>query len=81
MTCYGTVVSFDRNRLAGMLKPDLEGARIVFKCIDQSQLVAEPKPFQRYSYSVQTPRDGGRPRAVNLCRLESHREQAEAQRG
>lgn len=81
MTRYGTVISFDRGRLAGLLKPDVDGAPLVFKCADQAQFFPEPRPFQRYSFTVFVPCDGGKPRAVNLSRQLTHREQAEAQRG
>lgn len=81
MTRYGTVISFDRGRLAGLIKPDLEGAPIVFKSVDQAQIFPEPRPFQRYSFTVLVPGDGGKPRAVNLCRQQTYREQAEAQKG
>lgn len=73
------IVTYDRNRSAGLIKPDLGGALIVFGPADQPRLHPEPELFQRYSYNVLTPRDGGQARAVNLCRQQTHREQAEAQ--
>jgi hypothetical protein len=78
---YGTVAVYDRARRAGVLKPDGGHANIVFAVADQPPETAAPRLFQRYSYQMLAPRDGGQPRAVNLRRQLSHREQAEAQPG
>lgn len=81
MTSSGTIISYNRARRAGMLKPDTGGTNLVFTAADQQEFFPDPRPFERYSYSVLVARDGGQPRAVNLRRKLSHREQAEAQAG
>ncbi len=81
MTHLGTVISYDRGRRAGMLRPDQGGEAVVFKSADQPEFFPDPRPFQRYSFGLLVAVDGGQPRAINLRRQLSHREQAEAQAG
>lgn len=81
MTHLGTVMSYDRGRRAGMLRPDRSGEGIVFKFADQPELFRDPRPFERYSFGLLAAVDGGQPRAINLRRQLSLREQAEAQAG
>jgi hypothetical protein len=81
MTSFGTILSYDRDRGAGMLKPDIGESNLVFTSADQPEFFPDPRPFERYSYVVLVPFGGGQPRAVNLRRQLSHREQAEAQAG
>ncbi|WP_188643473.1 hypothetical protein [Tsuneonella deserti] len=54
---------------------------MVFKSADQPEFFPDPRPFQRYSFGLLVAVDGGQPRAINLRRQLSHREQAEAQAG
>jgi hypothetical protein len=81
MTSSGSIISYNRHRRAGMLKPENGGDPILFTLADQLESFPDPRPFERYSYSLQVKSDGGQPRAVNLRRKLSHREQAEAQAG
>lgn len=81
MTGFGSIVSYDPLRRAGMIKPETGGDPILFTLADQTETFKNPRPFERYSYSLQGNTDGGQQRAVNLLRTLSHREQAEAQAG
>lgn len=81
MIGYGIIVAYDRSRRAGVLKPDIAGAPLVFTTVGQPQLGQSLDLHQRYRYTLFLPREGGQPRAVNLIRQLTHREQAEAQAG
>lgn len=81
MADIGIIRSYDQGRRAGTIAPRSGGALIAFRMGQVMPPDAEPRQNQFYSFEVQFPDDGGRPRAVKLQRLETVREQAEAQRG
>lgn len=81
MNNIGAVISYDTGRGAGVLKADAGNGRFVFAVADQSEVFPHPRLFERYSFDVLVPADGGQSRAVNLRRQLSHREQAERQAG
>ena len=81
MTKFGTIERYDATRRAGVIAPEAGGYPIVFAWPDPEGTEQRPEVNRRYRYDVLFPRDGGQPRAVNLQKQLSLREQAEAQRG
>lgn len=81
MAAIGIIRSYDSGRKAGTIAPADGGELVTFGREQITPVDIEPRANQRYSFELRYPEDGGRPRAVKLRRLETQREQAEAQRG
>lgn len=69
MAVIGIIRTYDSGRKAGTIAP-LDGGELV--TFDRAQVTPagpEPHPNERYSFEMRYPDDGGRPRAVNLRRV------------
>lgn len=81
MISFGTIMSYDSGRRAGTIRPDAGGVAVVFASAPEAALLPDPRPFERYSYALLVPVDGGQARAVNLRRQLRYPKQPEAWAG
>lgn len=83
MTEFGSITSFDRSAGRGTITPEMGGAALSFRTSDLAVTSVAPVAEQRYGYDVRKAGDG-KSYAINLRqqnKSDTHKEQAEAQKG
>ncbi|MDX2210774.1 MAG: cold-shock protein [Sphingopyxis sp.] len=83
MTEFGSITSFDSSAGRGTITPEMGGAALAFRTSDLAVTSVAPVAEQRYGYDVRKAGDG-KSYAINLRqqnKSDTHKEQAEAQKG